>query len=222
MRLGLLLMLVASPLAAQSVRSRLEARVPMAAVPTVDSLVQVAAREGLPTEPLVQKALEGGAKHVSAPRIGAAAQEMLEQLRDARALLVRAGDAPPATAAEVTTIYAALKRGLPGPVVERVVAALPQEPRGSALHSVADLAAHGFDPDSSAGLIIDAARQGLRGERLLDVSTAVLHELQRGHSRAEALAVVRRELPNVPAPPKPARASVAGARRPEAGSPPPP
>src|SRR5256885_585872 len=144
MRLGLLLMLVASPLAAQSVRSRLEARVPMAAVPTVDSLVQVAAREGLPTEPLVQKALEGGAKHVSAPRIGAAAQEMLEQLRDARALLVRAGDAPPATAAEVTTIYAALKRGLPGPVVERVVAALPQEPRGSALHSVADLAARGF------------------------------------------------------------------------------
>src|SRR5207245_1457170 len=115
MRLGLLLMLVASPLAAQSVRSRLEARVPMAAVPTVDSLVQVAAREGLPTEPLVQKALEGGAKHVSAPRIGAAAQEMLEQLRDARALLVRAGDAPPATAAEVTTIYAALQCGLPGP-----------------------------------------------------------------------------------------------------------
>ena len=222
MRLGLLLTLVVSPLAGQSVRSRLEARVPTAAVPTVDSLVQVAAREGLPTEPLVQKALEGGAKHVPAARIGAAAQEMLEQLRDARALLVRAGDAPPATAAEVTTIYAALKRGLPGPVVERVVAALPQEPRGSALHSVADLAAHGFHPDSSAGLIIDAARQGLRGERLLDVATAVLHELQRGHSRAEALAVVRRELPNVPAPPKPARASVAGARRPEAGSPPPP
>jgi len=222
MRLGLLLMLVASPLAAQSVRSRLEARVPTGAVSTVDSLVQVAAREGLPTEPLVQKALEGGAKHVSAARIGAAAQEMLDQLRDARALLVRAGDAPPATAAEVTTIYAALKRGLPAPVVERIVAAMPQEPRGSALHSVADLAAHRFDPDSSASLIIDAAHQGLRGERLLDVSTAVVHELQRGHSRAEALAVVRRELPNVPAPPKPARASVAGARRPEAASPPPP
>ena len=221
MRLGLLLTLVVSPLAGQSVRSRLEARVPTAAVPTVDSLVQVAAREGLPTEPLVQKALEGGAKHVPAPRIGAAAQEMLEQLRDARALLVRAGDAPPATAAEVTTIYAALKRGVPAPVVERVVAAMPREPRGSALHAVADLAAHRFDPDSSAGLIIDAARQGLRGERLLDVSTAVLHELQRGHSHAEAVAVVRRALPNVPAPPKPARASVAGARRPEAAPPPP-
>src|SRR5213595_528648 len=81
---------------------------------------------------------------------------------------------------------------------------------------------HGFDPDSSAGLIIDAARQGLRGERLLDVSTAVLHELQRGHSHAEALAVVRRELPHVPAPPKPAGASVAGARRPGTTALPPP
>ena len=221
MKLGLLLALVASPLAGQSVRSRLEGRVPTAAVPTVDSLVQVAAREDLPTEPLVQKALEGGAKHVSAGRIGAAALEMLDQLRDARALLVRAGDAPPATAAEVTTVYAALTRGLPAAVVERVVAAMPQEPRGSALHSVADLAAHRFDPDSSASLIIEAARQGLRGERLLDVATAVVHEVQRGHPRAEALAAVRRELPNVPAPPRPARASVAGARRPDAASPPP-
>src|SRR5437879_12980691 len=88
----LLLALVPSPRAAQSVRSRLEGRVPTAAVLTVDSLVQVAAREDLPTEPLVQKALEGGANHVSAGRIGAAALEMLYQLRDARALLVRAGD----------------------------------------------------------------------------------------------------------------------------------
>src|SRR5947207_1933308 len=222
MRLGLLLTLMASPLAGQSVRSRLEARVPTGAVPTVDSLVQVAAREGLPTEPLVQKALEGGAKHVPAARIGAAAQEMLEQLRDARALLVRAGAAAPATAAEVTTIYAALKRGVPAPVVERVVAAMPQEPRGSALHAVADLAAHRFDPDSSAGLIIAAVRLGLRGERLLDVSTAALHEVQRGHSRADALVLVRRQLPNVPPPPRAGAASVAGARRPATASPPPP
>ena len=214
LRPGLILVLLASPLAAQSERDRLEGRVPAAAIPTVDSLVQLATREDLPTEPLVQKALEGGAKHQPAGRIAAAAQAMLGQLRDARALLVRAGDAPPATAAEVTTIYAALKRGLPTLVVERIVAALPQEPRGSALHAVADLATHHFEPDSAAALIIGAARQGLRGERLLDVSTAVLHEVQRGHSRAEAVAVVRRQLPNVPSPPKPARASVAGARRP--------
>src|SRR3989442_5408471 len=125
MKLGLLLALLASPLGAQSVRSRLEGRVPAVAIPTVDSLVQLATREDLPTEPLVQKALEGGAKHQPAVRIAAAAQAMLGQLRDARVLLVRAGDAPPATAAEVTTIYAALKRGLPAPVVQRILAGLP-------------------------------------------------------------------------------------------------
>src|SRR5439155_1388868 len=59
MRVALLLACVAAPLAGQSVRSRLEGRVPAAAIPVVDSLVQAAGREGLPTEPLVGKALEG-------------------------------------------------------------------------------------------------------------------------------------------------------------------
>ena len=75
------------PLAAQSVRSRLEGRVPEAAIPVVDSLVRQAAEEDLPTEPLVQKALEGGAKHVSPERIVAAVQVGLTQVRDARILL---------------------------------------------------------------------------------------------------------------------------------------
>src|SRR2546422_5488516 len=71
MKLGLLLALLASPLGAQSVRSRLEGRVPALAIPVVDSLVQLAAREDLPTEPLVQKALEGGAKRVPPQQIAA-------------------------------------------------------------------------------------------------------------------------------------------------------
>jgi hypothetical protein len=62
--------------------------------------------------------------------------------------------------------------------------------------------------------MLEAARDGLRGERLLDVSTAALHEVQRGHTRAEAIARVRARLPDVPVAPKPARASVVRARRP--------
>ena len=49
MRLWLGLALCAGPLAAQSARARLEGRVPGAAVPVVDSLVQRASGEGLPT-----------------------------------------------------------------------------------------------------------------------------------------------------------------------------
>jgi len=216
LRLALLLALVAAPLplAAQAARGRLEGRVPAEAIPSVDSLVQAAARESLPTEPLVQKALEGGAKHVAAPRIVAAVQAGLGQLRDARDLLVRAGDEPPVTPTEVTTVLWAMRRGLPAGVVERIVAALPRPPRAAAVHAVADLVAHRFDADSSADLIVDAIHHGLHGERLLDVSTAALHEQQRGRTRAEALALVRQQLPNVPPAPKPPRAAVVGARRP--------
>jgi len=80
--------------------------------------------------------------------------------------------------------------------------------------------AHRFDPDSGTALIIDAIHQGLREGRLLDVSTAAIQELQRGRTHAEALAVVRQELPNVPAAPRPTRAAVVRARRPPGQQPP--
>jgi len=211
---------LAVPLAAQSVRSRLEGRIPSEAIPAVDSLVQFGSQEGLPTEPLIQKALEGGAKHVAGPRIVAAVQVTLGQLRGARDLLVRAGDQPPVLPAEMTTVAWALRRGLPPPLVERVVAGLARPPRAAALHAVADLVAHRFDPDSAAGLIIEAVQDGVPQERLLDVSAAVLQQVQRGHTRADALAIVRRELPNLPAPSKPTRGNVAGARRPASSTPP--
>src|SRR2546427_986521 len=146
---------LALPLPAQSVRGRLEGRIPSTAIPAVDSLVQLAAQEGVPPEPLIQKALEGGAKHVAGPRIVAAVQLSLGQLRDARDLLVRAGDQPPVLPAEMTTVAWALRRRLPAPLVERVVAALARPPRAAAMHAVADLVGHGFDPESAADPIID-------------------------------------------------------------------
>src|SRR2546427_1295104 len=97
------------------------------------SLIQFASQEGLPAEPLIQKALEGGAKHVAAPRIVAAVQVTLGQLRDARDLLVRAGDPPPIPPTDMTTVAWARRRGVPSPVVERVVATLPRAPRATAL-----------------------------------------------------------------------------------------
>jgi hypothetical protein len=207
------------PLAAQSVHGRLAGRIPSEAIPTVDSLIQFAAQEGLPTEPLIQKALEGGAKHVAGPRIVAAVQASLGQLRDARDLLVRAGDQPPVLPTELTTVAWALRRGLPAPVIERVAAALGRPPRAAALHAVADLVAHRFDPDSAAALIIEAVQDGVPRARLLDVSTAALQQVQRGRTRSEALAMVRRQFPNVPVPSQPTRGTVAGARRPATPAP---
>src|SRR6266513_2334683 len=74
---------------------------------------------------------------------------------------------------------AGLARGLPGPVVERLITVAPDEPPGPALHAAADLVAHRFDPDSAADLLVEAHNKGLRGVRLLDVAVAADHELQR-------------------------------------------
>lgn len=216
MKASLLLLLVALPLSAQSVRARLEGRVPAASIGAIDSLVQLAAAENLPTEPLVQKAIEGGAKRVSGDRILKAVVLNLDQYRQAKALLARAGDTPPVTPGEVAAVVSARKRGLTVPIVERIVAAVPDEWRGSALHAVADLVGHRFDPDSAADLILEAIRQGMRSARLLDVSSAAIQETQRGRTRTEALLAIREELPNVPAAAAPARAAVQRARRPVA------
>src|SRR2546422_100324 len=86
---------------ATTARPGVEGRIPSGAIPGVDSLTQFASRGGPPTEPLIQKALEGGAKHVAGRGIIAAVQVSLGQLRDARALLVRAGDQPPVLPAEM-------------------------------------------------------------------------------------------------------------------------
>jgi hypothetical protein len=218
MRLALAFVLLASPLAAQGVRARLEGRVPVAAVPAIDSLVAQAVAESLPGEPLVQKALEGGAKGVPPDRLVAGVRRGLVQLRDARAILTRATPTRAAADGDVAAVAAGLARGLPAPLVERMLAALPGEAPGPVLHAAADLVAHRFPADSAADLLVTAERQGLRGVRLLDVAAAASHELQRGGGRtpAEALAQVRAMLPNVPEAPRPHPRIVT--RRPGRGS----
>jgi len=206
-RLALALGLAAAPLAAQSGNgaSRLAGRVPAAALPAIDSIIATAVAESLPTEPLVQKALEGGAKHVPADRLVSGVRRGLLQLRAARLIVARAvpGQTPPE--GHVAAVSAALARGLPAPIVERLLGVAPNESPGPALHAAADLIAHRFDPDSAADLLVDAHNKGLRDGRLLDVAVAADHELQRGGGRtpSEALAHVRAMLPNVPVPRRP-------------------
>jgi len=179
--------------------TRLAGRVPAAALPAIDSILAAAVAESLPTEPLVQKALEGSAKNIPVDRLVNGVRRGYLQLRQARAIVSRAvpGQAPPE--GHVAAVAAALARGLSGPVVERLLTAAPNEPPGPALHAAADLVAHHFDPDSAADLLVDAHNKGLRGVRLLDVAVAADHELQRpgGRTPSEALAHVRAMLPNV-------------------------
>jgi hypothetical protein len=214
-RLVALLLAATAPLGAQGVRARLVGRVPPAAVRAIDSIVLLASGDGLPTEPLIQKALEGGAKGAAPDQIVAAVGASANQLRVARALLELANDSRSPGAPEVTAVAAALARGVSPQEAERLTTALPGEPMGPALHAVADLVGHGFAERASVDLIVDAARQGLRGLRLLDVAAAAVQSLQRGRTPEAALATVRDDLPDIPLPPRPAPGTVSKARRPQ-------
>jgi hypothetical protein len=205
----LALALVASPsgLVAQTggPSMRLPGRVPAAALPAIDSIIAAAVAESLPTEPLVQKALEGSAKNIPADRLVNGVRRGLLQLRQARAILTRAQPGQPPPEGHIAAVAAALARGLSGPIVERLLTVAPDEAPGPALHAAADLIAHHFDPDSAADLLVEAHSKGLHGVRLLDVAVAADRELQRpgGRTPSEALAHVRSILPNVPTPRRP-------------------
>ena len=198
-----MLVLVAAPLAAQNgggAASRLAGRVPPAALPAIDSLIAAAVAESLPSEPLVQKALEGSAKGVPTDRLVNGVRRSLLQLREARVLVGRVMPDQQAPEAHVAAVSAALARGLAPAIVQRLLSVAPNEPPGPVLHAAADLVAHRFNPDSAADLLVEAHNKGLHGMRLLDVAVAADHELQRagGRTHADALARVRALLPNVP------------------------
>ena len=207
----LVLAVLAGALPVQTGNSRLRGRVPAEALPAVDSIVASAAAAGLPTEPLIEKALEGAAKKVPPDRIVSAVGAGAERLRAAHALAARGGSEP--SDGEVEAIAAALARGLDADLATRLAAALPDEPPGPALHAVADMVGHGFHEDSSVSLIVSAAGTGLRGMRLLDAAAAAILELQRGLSHAAAIDAVRHQLPDVPLPPRPTPVSVSHAKR---------
>ncbi len=213
-RLLLLVTTIAVPAAAQSVHPRLDGRVPAAAVTAVDSIIARAAADSLPVEALEEKALEGGAKHAPAERIVAAVAAEAERLRAARELLRRAGVPAAESAVEIRMVAAGLSRGLSPHVVERIVTGVRPGSPAHALHAVADLAAHGFEADSSATVVLAAAAAGLSGVRLLDVAAAAEHEVQRGRTRNDALAAVQARLPDIPSPPRPAPGAARTAVRP--------
>jgi hypothetical protein len=184
--LGVTLALLAAPLAAQqTVRERLEGRVPADVAVAVDAVAAQAAAEGLPVELLVQKALEGAAKGVPAERVIAAVQVLAARLA-AAGIAVRVGSAPPAPATvEAGTI--ALTAGLTEAQVQAVAAAAPGEAeRGPALRAAATLAALGVPGRETVDLVVAAVAAGRPPAELLTLPQQVRSRMALGQTPAQA------------------------------------
>jgi hypothetical protein len=143
---------VAAPVMAQD--ARLQVRFPSEIATRFGAMVDSAAREGLPTEPLVLRALEGAAKGAPTDRIMLALTNLHGSLRLALNTLGRNTDVD-----DLATAATALQKGLaPSRLVEL------QFLRGKRsltppLGAYLDLVQRGAEPGLAWGRIADMARR---------------------------------------------------------------
>jgi hypothetical protein len=185
-RAALLAVVAASALRAQQRDTSLDARVPAAAATAVREIAGQAAARGLPVEPLVQKAIEGGAKGVPADRIVAAVRALAEGLERARGALRDAGLEQPAPDA-VEGGAEALGAGLsPRQVRDLVRASRPPYAPALTLRVAATLAALGVPPRQALALLEGAIAAGRAPGDLLDLPSEVQAGMARGATPAQA------------------------------------
>lgn len=209
-------LIVASPAAAQDSRlsSRLDARTAALVTRVLDS----ARAQALPTEPLVQKALQGAAKRAPAERIVAAVRELHGEL-----FLSRASLGVRSTEAELVAGAGALHAGITAATLTRVRGARGNQSATVAIGTLADLVARGVPVDAAASAILALAGRGASDADIVAFSNQVGRDIAAGAPPAVAARVRSGGSPGARPATPPGRptdpAARAGGRRPD-GQPP--
>jgi hypothetical protein len=124
----------------QAQDSRLQTRLPAEVASQVQRLVDSAAQNGLPTEPLIQKALEGQSKGAEGARIVAAVRTLSGQLGESSTAL-----GPGAPEADVVAGAACLKAGATPAMITELRRLRPEQSVAVPLGVLSDLVALGID-----------------------------------------------------------------------------
>ena len=184
---ALLAVAVAGRVPAQGdVAGRLAGRVPPAVVAAVRQLAENAAARGLPVEPLVDKAAEGGAKGVPAERVIAAVRAVMNRL-DQAATALRAAGLPTSDSDLIEAGAFAINAGLDA----RAMAGLAQRSRApykpaATLRVAGTLAALGVPATETVQLLQQAMDAGTSPGDLLDLPREVEVGVAHGASPAAA------------------------------------
>jgi hypothetical protein len=179
--------LVAPRLAAQApeVAARLTGRVPPEVVSAVAGIAASASERGLPVEPLVQKAIEGGAKGKPADRVIAAVRTLSDQLAAAADALRSAGERADADVVEGGAY--ALGAGLGVKQVQELArASHPPYDAALTLRVAATLAALGVPPQNTVDLLLGVMGAGRSPNDLLDLPGEVEEGVAKGATPAQA------------------------------------
>jgi hypothetical protein len=153
--LGMSVLSVLAPSRAGAQDQRLAQRLDSTTAVAVQQIVDSARRVGLPTEPLVQKALEGSTLGANGPRIQAAVSALAAQLGQARVAL---GDK--ADEAELTAAAGAIRAGLPTSALKNLQALRSDRPLVVPIAVLTDLVAEGVPPAQATQSVLDLAREG--------------------------------------------------------------
>ncbi|HVH66836.1 MAG TPA: hypothetical protein VM716_03135 [Gemmatimonadales bacterium] len=173
-------------LVAQDVAARLNGRVPAPVAQAVQEIAADARARGLPVEPLLQKALEGGAKGVPADRVIAAVRVLAARLDEARGALQQGGIRTPSAEALESGAYA-LNAGLNSGQVRDLVR-VSRDPYDPALtlRIAATLTVLGV-PARQGLHLVERMIEDRRGpSALLDLPTQVQEGMAHGATPAEA------------------------------------
>jgi hypothetical protein len=160
----LLLLALVRPPPATGQDSRLATRLDSTTRSRVDSVLAAARGEGLPGEPLVQKALEGSSKGAAGPRIVAAVEAVLADLRRARAALGRGAEAD-----ELVAGAAALRAGATPAMVGEIRRAGSHAGVAVPLAVFTDLVAGGMAVDAAWRSVAELAERGGDPQEFLDL-----------------------------------------------------
>ena len=126
-------------------RTKLAARLDSGAVAAILPVIDAAEQQGLPIDPLVQKALEGASKRAPSDRIVTAVRRLSSQLATAKLAFGGVGSAP-----ELVAGASALQAGVRPEMLATLRAERPQASLAVPLGVLAELIARGVPADTGA------------------------------------------------------------------------
>lgn len=167
---------------AQDARLGVQLREPTRSL--VQATVDSARAAGLPTEPLVDKALEGARKHADGERIARAVSALASRLRTSRASLGSG-----ASESDLVAGAAALQSGVDADVLHQLRSARPTGALSVPLVVLSDLVTRGVPPDTAAAVVLLISREGMGDDAFLTLQRDVQRDVMGGAPPASAAAV---------------------------------
>jgi hypothetical protein len=161
---------------------RLSERLDPATASRVQQLVDSARTIGLPSEPLVQKALEGSTMGASGDRIRAAVEALLRQLGRAREALGTG-----ASEAELTAGAGALRAGVSPASLAELHRLRYRQSLVVPISVLADIVAEGVSPTQATKEVFELAREGQPDEKFVALRKRVQSEKRGRVGNAEPM-----------------------------------